>query len=259
MLLHVYTFCAFAILSVKCFAGGLVGEEAALYHMSSWGFWGLMCFALLRFAEDAIHSKRREGAVDHVGFRGAKVVGLGPSGVVRGQSVKSIQARCGRLIYAKLANVKNIVDSCAASLFREFDTEGILRDLRDDLEWSIKVWGQWSARELGQRAGVILAQVDEYAVSHLNGVGSAPLIGAFATRFTEVLHNAVGCQPIRMHARHKVIHNFGVIVGGVREEVGVWFTAGVKSIVEEVRGVVGVREGGIIDSHFREGQCIVPV
>ena len=41
------------------------------------------------------------------------------------------------------------------------------------------------------------------------------------------------------------------------EDVG--FTTCVKAVVEIVRGVGGVREIGIIDGHFCEGQGVVPV
>ena len=97
-------------------------------------------------------------------------------------------------------------------------------------------------------------------IANLNLMFMAVFIRGLTGSLTKVIHHVVrGGLPNAVHAGDEVVSGFQLVIRVVTKAEDVSFTPKVKTVVEIVRGVGGVRKRSIIDDHFREGQSVVPV
>ena len=87
----------------------------------------------------------------------------------------------------------------------------------------------------------------------------AVFIRGLTRSLTKLFHHVVRGLLIAVHAGDEIGSGFQLLIRGVTKVEDVGFTTRVKAVVEIVRGVSRIRERGIIDGHFREGQSVVPV
>ena len=86
----------------------------------------------------------------------------------------------------------------------------------------------------------MLYKADQHAVSHRYLMLLAVFICLLATSFQKLLHKVIRGSPILLHSGEQIVRVLHNVVGRRVEVEKVGFTTGVETVVEVVRGVVGI-------------------